>query len=281
MTTISSKNTGLDVLAFRDLKKIPFLLPPLMEQKRIVETFDKQFTEIDMMKKEVEKQKSTVDDYYKSCLNEYFDGHRKWNYRKFGELFSTKYGISKPTIKDQTTTKALKMNNISYTGELINLEDVGYLPLTEKELKRSKLKKHDLLFNRTNSAELVGKTTTFELDGDYVTLSYLVVATPKTSNVNSKFIALYLNSPSMKKFFLENCDRAISQANFSSSKLCEVQVPSPERNVQDKIVADLEKVRHENNNLKLFIQTQQKAIEQLQPAILNEVFSKYYTLDEV
>jgi predicted HTH domain antitoxin len=66
----------------------------------------------------------------------------------------------------------------------------------------------------------------------------------------------------MKKYFFENCDKAISQANFSASKLCEIQIPVPEKKTELMKVSEP-------------IKSQLQAINQLPASILNDVFGQY------
>jgi len=66
----------------------------------------------------------------------------------------------------------LRMNNI-VNGDL-DISDLKYIKLSKKEFESLKLVKGDLLFNRTNSKELVGKTAVFNLDDDFVFASYLI-----------------------------------------------------------------------------------------------------------
>ena len=66
----------------------------------------------------------------------------------------------------------LRMNNLQ-EGTVV-AEDVQYVDLAAAEFAKFRLNSGDLLFNRTNSAELVGKTALFELPGDCVFASYLI-----------------------------------------------------------------------------------------------------------
>ena len=108
-----------------------------------------------------------------------------------------------------------------------------------------------------------------------------MVATPKTNEINSKYVAFFLNNPEMKKYFTENCNRAISQANFSATKLSNIDIPIPSLNVQNDIVHKIENMKSEISNTKKIIYNQLNAINQLPESILNELFGKYELQDEV
>ena len=67
-----------------------------------------------------------------------------------------RYGSTRPAV-DGGKYPYLRMNNITYSGEL-NLSDIKYIDIPDKELDKCIVRYGDVLFNRTNSKELVGKT---------------------------------------------------------------------------------------------------------------------------
>ncbi len=95
-----------------------------------------------------------------------------WQLRSFGEIItSSQYGISSSTGGNYTVP-ILKMNNLQ-NGH-IDLEDLDYIQLSKAEMESLILNKGDLLINRTNSPDLVGKTAIYNLAGEHVFASYLV-----------------------------------------------------------------------------------------------------------
>ena len=85
------------------------------------------------------------------------------------------------------------MNNITYEGSW-NLSDLKYVDIPPKDLPKYLAKKGDILFNRTNSKELVGKTAIFREDTPMVYAGYLIRA--RTNELaHPDYIAGYLNSP--------------------------------------------------------------------------------------
>jgi type I restriction enzyme, S subunit len=259
----------------------PIIIPPLSEQKKIVEKLDKQMVQIEIMKKEADTQLESAENYNISFLNKIVNEQlSRWKFKKFGEIFTTRYGLSKKSVNDRSKIKALRMNNISYDGEIV-LNDLCYLDLNKDEIHKHKLMKGDIIFNRTNSAELVGKTTVFNQDDTFVAVSYLVIASAKTPEINPEYVSLYLNSSKIKKYFYENCDRAISQANFNASKLNEILIPVPELKEQNSIISKIKKKKKISVEIKKDIQNQSSAICQLSLSILNNVFGHYEIPEEL
>ena len=56
----------------------------------------------------------------------------------------------------------------------ISTRALQYVDISDNEAKKFRLRSGDILFNRTNSFELVGRTSLFDIDGDYVFASYLI-----------------------------------------------------------------------------------------------------------
>ena len=82
------------------------------------------------------------------------------------------YGTSEKTHDDDSGTPVLRMGNIQ-NGRL-DLRDLKYLHVTGRDRKKLLLKRGDILVNRTNSAELVGKCAVFDSECDFAFASYLI-----------------------------------------------------------------------------------------------------------
>lgn len=83
------------------------------------------------------------------------------------------YGINEAMNTDNVGYKIFRMNEI-INKEMFDNGSMKYANISETEFLKYKLKKGDILFNRTNSIEHVGKTGIFLLDGDYCYASYLI-----------------------------------------------------------------------------------------------------------
>jgi len=84
----------------------------------------------------------------------------------------------------------LRMVNIS--NDQVDTGSLKYVQLPANDVTRFRLAKGDLLFNRTNSKELVGKCAVFDEDGEYVFASYLIRVRVDSKLVRPDFIAAFL-----------------------------------------------------------------------------------------
>ena len=109
-----------------------------------------------------------------------------WEVVRLGEVLQVaQYGLS--IRADQLGTyPMLRMNNL-VNGRVDTL-DLKYIDLDRDDFAKFSLKKRDVLFNRTNSYELVGKTAIFDIEGDYTFASYLIRLVPKTAQLLPEYL---------------------------------------------------------------------------------------------
>ncbi len=96
----------------------------------------------------------------------------RWSAEPLGNLLeNVQYGLSKP-LHEKGEYPVFRMMNI-IDGKMA-ANDMKYIDLPDDEFETYKVNEGDILFNRTNSADLVGKLGKFDLEGNYVFASYLI-----------------------------------------------------------------------------------------------------------
>lgn len=121
--------------------------------------------------------------------------------------------------------------------------DIKYVDLNEKDFETYRLVNGDVLFNRTNSYELVGRTGVYELQGDHVFASYLVRIKTLPDKLEPKFLTLYLNSDFGRRQVLAYATKAVSQANVNASNLLRVRLPLPPLDEQQRLLGLIDKTK--------------------------------------
>lgn len=121
--------------------------------------------------------------------------------------------------------------------------DIKYADLSEKDFEAYRLVHGDVLFNRTNSYELVGRTGVYELDGCHVFASYLIRLKTKPEKLEPKFLTLYLNSDFGRRQVLAYATKAVSQANVNASNLLRVRIPLPPLEVQQQLLGEIARAK--------------------------------------
>jgi len=122
--------------------------------------------------------------------------NKNWEIGTINDLIiEAKYGTSRPSTNGGKY-KYLRMNNITYDGKL-DIEDLKYIDIPDNELDKCTTKRGDILFNRTNSRDLVGKTCVYNLDEKMVIAGFIIrVRTNQLAN--PYFISTYLNTSLLK-----------------------------------------------------------------------------------
>ena len=151
-----------------------------------------------------------------------------WCVAPLGEaLVDTRYGVSERATTDPTGTPMLRMNNISRKDE-ISLDDVKFVHLGPVKLGKHLLRTGDLLFNRTNSVDLVGKTGLWTTpDGPIVAASYLIRIRVDPERLVPSYLWALMNTSYMKALLRTKARRAVGMANINATELRRIPVMLP------------------------------------------------------
>jgi type I restriction enzyme S subunit len=148
-----------------------------------------------------------------------------------------KYGSSSKTSADSDGVPVIRMGNIQ-DGEL-DLQNLKYLPVEHDEFPGLFLADGDLLFNRTNSPELVGKTAIYR--SQIVPCSYAsyLIAVRFSSSFIPEFAAAYINSGYGRLWVKSVAVQQVGQANVNGTKLSALAIPLPSLKEQTEIIRTL------------------------------------------
>ena len=258
----TQKNISLAVL---NSLEIP--LPPLAEQGRIVAKIEELFAGIDAGVENLKSVKNQIALYRQSVLKSAFANQTKKEMLK-NFIIEINYGTSEKTNDDASGIPVLRMGDIQ-NGKL-RFNKLKYLKkITDKKLL---LQKGDLLFNRTNSAELVGKSAVFNSDFVCSFASYLIKVR-FSEKLNSDYVCFYINSPYGKAWAKTQLTQQVGQANINSQKLQALQIPIPTLVEQERIVAEIESRFERADALETAVDRALNDAEKLKQAVLKKAFS--------
>ena len=197
-----------------------------------------------------------------------------WIWCRIGQLIRfMAYGTSQKTNSDTTQVPVLRMGNISTSGKLV-YRNLKYIPHSHKDLPKLFLEKGDLVFNRTNSYDLVGKSGVFKKENNSYTLaSYLIKVSLFQEKTYPDYVNNYIISPVCRKTQIEpQITAQTNQANFSGTKLKNVLIPIPPFKEQKAIVEKVNALMGLCDTLEQEVNTGEKQLEQLIESVLKEVF---------
>ena len=184
------------------------------------------------------------------------------------------YGTSSKASNVNIGVPVLRMNNIQ-NGKIV-FSDLKYVSNNIKDLPRLYLKKSDLLFNRTNSYELVGKTGVYLKEDDVFTFaSYLIRISLFNEFIDARFINYYMNSLIYRQTQIEpEITQQNGQANYNGTKLKNTIMPIPPLNEQKRIVQKVDQLMALCNELEMNIEQSKKDSELLMQSVLQEAFKE-------
>ena len=337
-----SYGSNVPQINHKDIDPLPFPLPPLPEQHRIVTKIEELFTKLDAGINELHKAQSQLKRYRQSVLKAAFEGklteawraehqeeiepasvllnrilkerRKKWEaeqleqmkakgkmpkddkwkakYKKpatpdtnalpklpKGWIWATveqlltkiQYGSSKKTGNDSNDVPVLRMGNI-VDGKIV-LDNLKYLPKEHDEFPELLLDKGDLLFNRTNSRELVGKTAVYTGIPDPCSFASYLIRVRFNLHIDSMIVTYYINSVYGKDWILSVVSQQAGQANVNGTKLKLLAVPMPPEKEQQILVEEVERRFSVADEVEKTITAELKRAEQLRQSILKKAFS--------
>ena len=215
-------------------------LPTIEFQNKIVKKLDTLKEILDISIKKLNMLSDLNKSLFTTMFGDIKTNDKNWEIKKLGEVIQTQYGTSKKATSIITGFPILRMNNITYSGEM-DYRDLKYIELSDNEKEKFLLKKGELLFNRTNSKELVGKTGLFELDTPMVFAGYLIKMRP-SNLIHSKFLLFFMNSEFMKKLLYNKAKNIVGMANINAKELEDFSIILPPIELQNKFAERIEKI---------------------------------------
>lgn len=243
MISLAHGGVGLQHVTKPILNNLVLFLPPLTEQKRIVNLLD----EAEALRRLRAEADFRIADLIPAIFHEMFGGPTKnlkhWPLKKVGDLLiSCEYGTSKKADEDGQGVPVLRMNNATYSGEL-DLHDLKYVVLSDKELNKQRLVTGDVLFNRTNSRDLVGKTCCWDGRFEAVAASYFIRLRFDPDRENYEHFTAFMNLPLMKGRLEQMARGAVGQANINAQELRSISLPVPPISMQRQFAARVADIR--------------------------------------
>lgn len=166
-----------------------------------------------------------------------------WIWARIGTVsLLTDYGTSVKSDHAESGVPVLKMGDIQ--GGKVVLGGQKKVPRKIEELPQLFLKRFDLLYNRTNSAELVGKTGIYMGEEDAYTFASYLIRIRFLNNLTSPIYAnLAMNAPYFRATqIIPELQQQCGQANVNGSKLRNMLIPLPPPAEQKRIVSKVDEL---------------------------------------
>lgn len=270
-----------NITSVKDLKQIPLPIPPINEQYRIISKVEELFSFLDAGTDSLRKVQAQLKRYRKAVLKYAFEGklteewrktHKdrampnrnllennapdelvidsssviqklpeEWFWIKLSKISdSMKNGIYRPSsFYAEEGFACLRMYNIE-KGSIV-WKDIKRMKLTREEIEEYALKPGDILVNRVNSRELVGKSAVIS-DG-------LEPCVYESKNIrlrlinqlaDSKYVAFWILFAG-QKYFNRNAQQTVGMASINQEQLGSILIPFSSLLEQQLIVQEIER----------------------------------------
>lgn len=282
-------------------------LPPLAEQQRIVAAIEAHFSRLDAAVAALRRVQANLQRYRASVLKAACEGRQVpteaelalregrdfesagesllnagvpcqgvrwpngWATATIGHLAElVQYGTSAKTSGERSGVPVLRMGNL-FEGKLV-LNDLKYLRYEHPEFPELLLKEGDLLFNRTNSPELVGKTAVYSGTPAICSFASYLLRVRFGHCLSPRYANYYFNSSIGRAWVKDVVSQQVGQANVNGTKLRAFQIHVPPLAEQERIVAEVERRLSVVDELVATVAQQLARAERLRQAILKRAF---------
>ena len=204
------------------------------EQILICEKLNKLYEIIKLRRQELQLLDELIKARFVELFGDPIKNPKGWKVVTIGDIVTeVRYGTSKPAVEGGKYPY-LRMNNLTVDGHL-DLKDLKYIDIPDDEMEKCVVRKGDVLFNRTNSIELVGKTAVFDLPEDMVIAGY-IIRVRLNERLLPEIFSQYMNLEALKDILRAMAKGAVNQANINAQELQSIKVYVPDMEVQKQFI---------------------------------------------
>lgn len=257
---------------YQYLAKSEMRIPPLNEQKRIVEKIEEEFGKIEEGIEKLKLAQEQIKQYRQSVLKSAFDGKlyktTEWDKYTIKDVSTNiQYGYTESASSDKIGPKFLRITDIQNNS--VNWDKVPYCRISDENKPKYLLKNGDFVFARTGAT--VGKSYMIQnLNEEAVYASYLI-RIGFGDNIETKFIKYYFQT---NEYWTQIADNqvGIGQPNVNGTKLGNLTINLPTLDEQKQIVKEIEKRFEVADEAERVITENLEKAEQLKQSILKKAF---------
>jgi type I restriction enzyme S subunit len=263
MSTVAGVGGSLLRARPEAVKLIKIPLPPLSEQSRIAAILD-QANAIRCLRRKVLARLSNLGQaIFFEMFGDPIENRRGWPMGTIRDMLAeAKYGTAQKANSDGKGLPILRMGNLTYDGQ-IDLSDLKHVELSAKDMSKYTTQPGDILFNRTNSKELVGKTAVVE-DSEPMAIAGYLVRARTNQRGNPHYISAYLNSAHGKAVLRNMCNNIVGMANINAQDMQDIVIAVPPTELQNQFAAKLAAISAKRSVFELALRQSETLFASLQ-----------------
>jgi type I restriction enzyme S subunit len=253
-------------------------LPPLPEQRRIAAVLREQMAAVERARAAARARLEAVKALPAAFLRQVFPQPAQplppgWRWARLGEVVLEAQPGFACGKRDPQGVVQLRMNNVGTWGNLI-WDEVLRVPADPPTVERFVLMPGDVVFNNTNSTELVGKSALFTGYSEPVVYSnHFTRLRTQPEALFPQFLAAWLSHQWQRGVFAAICNRWIGQSAIKTDKLFRLEIPLPPLSEQRRIAAILTDQTAAVERARAAAEVELEAIEALPAALLRREFN--------
>lgn len=195
-----------------------------------------------------------------------------WRWARLGDVIAEAQPGFASGERDPEGVIQLRMNNVDTRGHVLWDEFIR-VPADQKAIAKYELKSGDVVFNNTNSVELVGKNALFRGHSEPVVFSnHFTRLRVVPDQLEPGYLAMWLLAQWQVRIFENLCNRWIGQSAVKNEKLLALEIPLSPLPEQQRIAAVLNEQMAAVEKARAAAEAQLAAIEQLSEALLRRAF---------
>lgn len=253
----STQTTNIANISSSVLGEYTFPLPPLSEQQRIVERIEELFAKLDEAKERLQEVADSFAVRKAAILHKAFTGELTKQWRRengvsdesleesnLGSFIACgpQNGLYKPKSSYGDGIRIIRIDAF-YDGVIEQWDELKRLRLDENEIECYSLNLNDILINRVNSMQYLGKSALVrELKDICVFESNIMRLSVDESRIYPEFLSSFLNSQMGLNELRKNAKQAVNQASINQQDIKNVIInlpPLPEQHEIVRLIDDL------------------------------------------
>ena len=248
------------------VSQIEINVPDIEYQKEAADILEKVSEVIYLRKQELTALDNLINARFVEMFGDPVKNPKGWEVVTIGDIVTeVRYGTSKPAVEGGKYPY-LRMNNLTADGHL-DLNDLKYIDIPDDEIEKCVVRKGDVLFNRTNSIELVGKTVVFDLQEDMIIAGY-IIRVRLNKRLLPEILSQYMNLEALKDILRSMAKGAVNQANINAQELRSIKVYIPDMELQKQFI----EMKNQVDKSKVAVQ---KALDETQ-ILFDSLMQKYF-----
>lgn len=207
--------------------------------------------------------------YYNSDLDQFNKG--KFTSTKLKTLikeFSSGQGVGRQDqVSEDEGILQIRPTNLGPRGSFLFQKNI-FVP---DEVRHKRLQKGDVIFNNTNSQELVGKSAYWDIDLEATYSNHITVLRVNETKILPEYLALILNLYQKSNIFYSICTNWNNQSGVGIDVLLGLNIPLPPLALQEEIISHIRQIRNEAKKLETEANlVLEKAKQEIEKMILGE-----------